>query len=104
MVFFKNATIYTTKKTTVRNAIGQLISTYMKDKELNVNIQPITEESKSKDWGTDINAQYNMYSDELLSVGDLVSYNNKSYTIVKAIYWNTYSIYALSEADVEVSE
>lgn len=103
MIYFKNATIYTTTKTTVRNDIGQMISTYVKDKAVEVNIQPITEESKAREWGSDIDATYNMYSDAHLQIGEIISYNNKSYKTTKAIHWNTYNLYALLEADVEVA-
>lgn len=103
MIFFKNATIYTTTKETSKNAIGQVLTTYKKDKEISINMQPITEESKAKDWGNDIDATYNMYSDTHLQVGEIISYNNKAYKVIKAIYWNTYNLYALLEADVEVA-
>ena len=103
MIFFKNATIYTTTKETSKNAIGQVLTTYKKDRGISVNVQPITEQSKQKDWGNNIDATYNMYSDITLEVGEIISYNNKSYRINKAIYWNTYNIYALLEADVEVA-
>lgn len=104
MIFFKNATIYTTTKETSKNAIGQVLTTYKKDRRISVNMQPITEQSKQKDWGNDIDATYNMYSDVHLQVGEIITYNDKSYRVSKSIYWNTYNLYALSEADVEVSE
>lgn len=104
MIYFKNATIYTTTKTTVRNDIGQMISTYVKDKAVEVNIQPITEESKAREWGSDIEAQYNVYTDDYFNVDDLISYNGKAYKVVKVIDWQSYRLLAISVTDEVINE
>lgn len=104
MIYFKNATIYTTTKTTVRNDIGQMISTYVKDKAVEVNIQPITEESKAREWGSDIEAQYNVYTDDYFNVDDLISYNDKAYKVVKVIDWQSYRLLAISVTDEVINE
>ena len=103
MIYFKNATIYTTTKTTSRNEIGQMISTYVKDKAVEVNIQPITEQSKTMDWGSDIEAQYNVYTDDYFNVDDLISYNDKAYKVVKVIDWQSYRLLAISVTDEVIS-
>ena len=104
MIYFKNATIYTTTKTTSRNEIGQMISTYVKDKAVEVNIQPITEESKAREWGSDIEAQYNVYTDDYFNVDDLISYNDKAYKVVKVIDWQSYRLLAISVTDEVINE
>lgn len=105
MIYFKNATIYTTTKTTVRNDIGQMISTYVKDKAVEVNIQPITEESKAREWGSDIEAQYNIYTDSTdIRLDDLISYNDKAYKVVKVIDWQSYRLLAISVTDEVINE
>ena len=104
MIYFKNATIYTTTKTTSRNEIGQMISTYVKDKAVEVNIQPITEESKAREWGSDIEAQYNVYTDDYFNLDDLISYNDKPYRVVKIIDWQSYRLLAISVTDEVINE
>ena len=104
MIYFKNATIYTTTKTTSRNEIGQMISTYVKDKAVEVNIQPITEQSKTMDWGNDIEAQYNVYTDDYFNLDDLISYNDKPYRVVKIIDWQSYRLLAISVTDEVINE
>ena len=102
MIFFKNATMYTTTRTESQNEIGQVIKTYVKNEEYRVNLQPIEESAIQTTWGSDIKGKYNIYTDVKLNVGDIVEVNEVVYEIEKAIYWNDYNLYSLIESDVEL--
>ncbi len=104
MIFFKNKTIETTIKTKVKNKIGQLVDEgYKKDgNSYRVNVQPMDIKAIKYVFGEDIIADFQMYCDELLNVKDIIVMDNKTYSIEKAIPWNTYNLYAIKSVDVEV--
>ena len=103
MVFFKNCTIITTKYTEVENSVGHPIKSYAKDVDYMVNIQPIEQKQVEKTWGSDLESTYQMYFDEMLNVGDVISWNNRAYEIEKVIDWVNYKLYALNESDVIIN-
>lgn len=103
MIFFKNKTIETTIKISSKNKIGKLIEGYKKDgNSYRVNIQPMDIKAIKYVFGEDVIADFQMYHDELLKVKDIVIMDNKTYSIEKAIPWNTYNLYAIKSVDVEV--
>lgn len=103
MIFFRNAEIYTTTFEESENDIGQLIKAYMRNNSYMVNIQPIDEKTVQKIWGSDIESTYQMYFEQLLKIGDVISWNNKAYEVEKVIPWNDYNLYAIKEMDVIIN-
>ncbi|WP_040191051.1 hypothetical protein [Clostridium culturomicium] len=104
MIFFKNTEIEATKKTTIKNEVGQLVATYVKTGILyKVNLQPIDIQAIKKTWGEDIESKFQIYADELLGVGDIILINSKSYEIEKHIPWNSYNIYAIKDVEVIIN-
>lgn len=98
--FWKTMCHTTTKET--QKLYGKEVNTYKKSKEFRCNIQPIDEKAIKYLFGMDIKGSYQMYTDIKLSVGDIIIYNNKTYSIEKIIAWHTYNVYSLLDADVEV--
>lgn len=100
--FLRN-TVYTTKVTEKKEHM-QIKKIYCKDKELKVNIQPITEKAIKTVWGTEIKAKWEMRSDKYLNVDDIVIYKNISYRIEDKKEWLTSTVYALIESDVIIHD
>ncbi|MGM9977814.1 MAG: hypothetical protein ACI33J_03350 [Clostridium sp.] len=102
MVFFNNATINKLDKVVIKNAKGQLITQYSKNScDIVCNVQPITEKSKFKDWGEQIDANFNVYLNlDLFEIGDYLVWNNKTYMVKEKIVWDTYTLLAIKESDV----
>lgn len=98
---FKDFTIYTTTKEATKN-LGNILTTYLKKTAVQCDIQPVEESAKAKTWGNDIEATWQVFCDEDMNVGDVIIYNNKSYSIEKKIDWISYKIYAIKKVDVEV--
>lgn len=104
MVFFKNADIETTIKTKIKNEVGQLVEAYTRgNNSIRVNIQPIDIKAIKYTWGEEIKSQFQMYADELFSVGDIIIWKNKTYEIEKHIPWNSYNLYAIKDKVVVIS-
>lgn len=104
MIFFKNTEIETTKKTIVKNEVGQLVEGYVKSGvKFMVNLQPIDIKAIKNTWGEDIKSKFQIYADESLGVGDVILINNKSYEIEKHIPWSSYNIYAIKDVDVIIN-
>lgn len=104
MVFFKNAEIETTNKTKIKNEVGMLVEAYVRcNNILQVNIQPIDIVAMKKNWGEDIESKFQVYADELFSVGDIIIWKNKTYEIEKHIPWIAYNLYAIKDKDVVVN-
>ncbi len=82
----------------------QIKKIYCKDKELKVNIQPITEKAIKTVWGTEIKAKWEMRSDKSLNIDDIVIYKNTSYRIEDKKEWLTSTVYALIESDVIIHD
>lgn len=99
---FKDSTITTTTKTRIKDK-GQVITSYYLDKTYDVDMQPIEESTKTKTWGNDIESTWQVFCDEDMNVGDIIIYNNKSYSIEKKIDWISYKIYAIKEVDIKVN-
>lgn len=101
--YFYNKEVYTTIKTKDKNNKGQIIVTYKKDSLFKADIQPITEKSKKINWGINLSSTKEMYADIELKVGDIIIYKSRTYEIEARVEWDTYSIYALKEVDVNVN-
>lgn len=99
---FKDFTIYTTTKETTKT-LGNVLTTYLKKSAVQCDIQPIEENTKTKTWGNDIESTWQVFCDEDMNVGDIIIYNNKSYSIEKKIDWISYKIYAIKEVDIKVN-
>lgn len=99
---FKDFTIYTTTKETAKT-LGNVLTTYLKKAAVQCDIQPIEESTKTKTWGNDIESTWQVFCNEDMNVGDIIIYNNKSYSIEKKIDWISYKIYAIKEVDIKVN-
>ena len=99
---FKDFTVYTTTKTTTKN-LGREITYYTISTPIQCDIQPIEESTKTKTWGNDIESMWQVFCDEDMNVGDIIIYNNKSYSIEKKIDWISYKIYAIKGVDIKVN-
>ncbi|MGL5328250.1 MAG: hypothetical protein ACRDD7_03205 [Peptostreptococcaceae bacterium] len=98
MVFFKNADMKKIKVTKDKNNIGKIVETLVIENEVyRVNLQPITDESKVKTWGMDIDSKFQIYSDTFLNVGDYILVNNNSFEVDKEVNWVSYGLYAIKE-------
>ena len=102
MIFFNNAVINKLNKVTYKNNRGQLNTFYSKDEQdISCNVQPITEKSKSVDWGESIDATYNIYlNSNICEVGDYILLNNKTYIVKEKIAWNNYDLIAIKEEKI----
>ena len=77
---------------------------YLRNKEIKVNIQPITEKAIKTVWGSEIKAKWQMLSDKSLKVDDVVIFKNISYRIEDKKEWLTSTVYALIESDVIIHD
>lgn len=102
--YFYNKEVYTVTKTKVKNEIGQIVEIYSKDKSFKADIQPLTEKSMTRTWGRNLEATLEMYADVALKVDDVVLYNNETYLIEARVNWDSYSIYALKDCDINVTK
>lgn len=102
--YFYNKEVYTITKTKVKNDLGQLVESYSKDKSFKADIQPLTEKSMTRTWGRNLEATLEMYTDIALKVDDIVLYNNETYVIEARVNWDSYSIYALNDCDINVTK
>ena len=68
-----------------------------------VDIQPIGEEKANKSYGYDIEANYEMYSSQLLQESDIVVWNDKTYKVQKIVVWDDYYISLLKEEEVKLN-
>lgn len=82
---------------------GVSVDGYMKDTSIECDIQPTGIEKIKKTYGYDIEANYEMYSDENLNESDIVSWNNETYKIQKIIKWDDYCISLLKQEDVKLN-
>lgn len=83
------------------NEFGKPSLTYKKGASFKADVQPLTEEEKTKIWGKDILSKDTMYTDKYFSVGDLVLYENEPYEIEKFVNWGRYRIYIIKGVDID---
>lgn len=102
--YFYNKEVYTITKTKVKNEIGQIVETYNKSKSFKADIQPLTEKSMTRIWGRNLESTLEMYTDIALKVDDVVLYNGETYIIEARVNWDSYSIYALKDCDINVTK
>lgn len=72
---------------------------YVKKLNIYCDIQPVGIEKIKQVYGYDIEAQFELYCDEVLEESDIILWNNKTYKVEKIIPWNEYSI-ALLKCEV----
>ena len=68
-----------------------------------VDIQPIGEDKIKLSYGYNIEANYEMYSSQLLQESDIVVWNDKTYKVQKIIPWDDYYISLLLQEDVKLN-
>ena len=76
----------------------------LKYEDIFVDIQPIGEDKAKQSYGYDIEANYEMYSSQLLQESDIVVWNNKIYKVQKIVPWDDYYISLLKQEDVKLNE
>ena len=81
---------------------GVSIDGYSKKMTINCDIQPTGTEKIKKAYGYDLEANFEVYSDEELNESDIILWNNKTYKIQKVIPWNDYSISFIKQEVVEI--
>ena len=87
-------------KTITENEIGQEVATWEKGLSFYGDIQPTTGDFKaSMGWGDDVKGQFTLYTDEKLTVGGVVSFNDITYEVEKMVEWD-YFIYSLKRVDL----
>lgn len=96
---FYDYTLSKMVETITVDEIGQEIKTYNEGTSFIGDIQPITGNTKqSMGWGDDVVGTLTLYTDESLSIGEIVSYNG-TYEIEKSMQWD-YFIYSLKKVDL----
>ena len=61
-------------------------------KTISADVQPITREIASRDFGYDENVEYRIFSNPYpFKIGDLIEYEDKKYKVVKLLKWETYT-------------
>ena len=75
----------------------------LKYENLFVDIQPIGEEKISQSYGYNIDANYEMYSSQLIEESDIVVWDNKTYKVQKIVPWDDYYISLLKEEEVDLN-
>ena len=76
----------------------------LKYENIFVDIQPIGEDKvKLAYWYNNIEANYKMYSSQLLQESDIVVWDNKTYKVQKIVPWDDYYISLLKEEEVNVN-
>lgn len=98
---FYDYLLFVMNKTITENEIGQEVSTWVKAEEgFMGDIQPTTGAFKqSVGWGDDVKGQNTLYTDEKLTVGGVVSFNDITYEVEKMVEWD-YFIYSLKRVDL----
>ena len=103
MNWFYDKEIFKTELTTSKNEIGQSIESYkLIDIPIECDIQPIDEKSIKTTWGEDIKSNIQIFCDEGLKVGDILTTKDIVYEIEKKVPWDDYYIYALLESEVVI--
>ena len=90
------------KETFNKNEIGQSIKSYEFLKNIKCDIQPSTVNIIKKTFGEDIESLFTVFSNEDMSVGTVVRFNNNTYRINKKIDWIDYKVYSIIGCDVNV--
>ncbi|MDB8791950.1 hypothetical protein PN398_14605 [Romboutsia sp. 1001216sp1] len=90
------------KETFNKNEIGQSIKSYEFLKNIKCDIQPSTVNIIRKTFGEDIESLFTVFSNEDMSVGTVVRFNNNTYRINKKIDWIDYKVYSIIGCDVNV--
>ena len=75
----------------------------LKYENIFVDIQPIAEDKVNQSYGYNIEANYEMYSSQLLQESDIVVWNDKTYKVQKIVQWDDYYISLLKEEEVDVN-
>ena len=75
----------------------------LKYEDICVDIQPIGEEKISQSYGYNIDANYEMYSSQLIEESDIVVWDNKTYKVQKIIPWDDYYISLLKEEEADLN-
>lgn len=90
------------KETFNKNEIGQSIKSYEFLKNIKCDIQPSTVNIIKKTFGEDIESLFTVFSNEDMSVGTVVRFNNNTYRVNKKIDWIDYKVYSVIGCDVNV--
>ena len=90
------------KETFNKNEIGQSIKSYEFLKNIKCDIQPSTVNIIRKTFGEDIESLFTVFSNEDMSVGTVVRFNNNTYRINKKIDWIDYKVYSIIGCDINV--
>ena len=75
----------------------------LKYENIFVDIQPIGEDKVNQSYGYNIEANYEMYSSQLLQESDVIVWDNKTYKVQKIIPWDDYYISLLLQEDVNLN-
>ena len=104
MVFFADDELYKVIQDKIKNDLGQVVTTYIKEQlPYMVNIQPIEEKSVKYTFGEDISSTLQAYVEKEMnfSIGDVVVFENLAYEVEKKVPWKSYDIIALKRVDIE---
>lgn len=82
---------------------GVSIDGYTKKMTIDCDIQPTGIEKIKKSYGYNIEANFEMYSDEELEESDIVLWSNKTFKVEKIIPWDDYCISLLKQEDVKLN-
>ena len=75
----------------------------LKYENIFTDIQPIGEDKVKQSYGYNIEANYEMYSSQLLQESDIVVWNDKTYKVQKIVPWDDYYISLLKQEDVNLN-
>ena len=75
----------------------------LKYKDILVDIQPIDEEKIKQSYKYNIEANYEMYSSQLLQESDIIVWDGETYKVQKSVYWDDYCISLLLQEDVKLN-
>ena len=103
MDYFYDKTIYKITKSKTKALTGDWLESYVKSTGFNCDVQPSDATLVRKTFGEDIVCNYVVYSDEVIQDGSYLIYNNKSYKVIKGIYWDDYACHAIQSADIKVT-
>lgn len=99
MIFFKNNRMKKIIKTKEKNNKGQIQTIYKLDRvEYDICLQELSTKEAIDTWGVSIISRKQMFSDELLSIGDLVYIDENVYEIEDKLY----DCFAIKNSDIKV--
>lgn len=92
------------KETSEINKIGQHLTSYVFDYEIQCDVQPSTEQLLYKTFGKDVESTFTVFCDEDIKVGTIVKFNGKVYKINQKIDWISYRIYSIVDSEVTLND